>query len=491
MSKNFRSFLFILAASLQILQFFTIADAQAMDLRLHVDQNSGSVRVEGRFLNAERKNRRNLTFLTEYAGTIGLADRVTDVGLIGGADSQGGLKRFNAGEYLADADITGWQYRVRLKPIGRPSAMAHVSWLNADTGILFLDDILPQTFDKDRSAMIRLDLPAGWVAVTPEPLVATNIFNVIDVETAVIVIAKDGNFRHAASSATSINISGSWQFSDAEAAATAGEILERYGRLFGSSQPKSQITIMRLPVGVPVGNWEADTRGRSVTILSSDMPFKNQSVQRLHEQLRHELFHLWFPNGVNLTGHYDWFYEGFALYQSLKLGVGMDRLRFTDFLDSLAQAYNLDAMQIDRFSLIAASKRRWSGANSTVYARGMLTAFLCDLAILQRSKGKSSVEDLIREIYDRAISSGQPLDGNDVVLAAMQARPELASIIERYVNGSGPIDWRDELNAAGIGIESENSGISLQVVSKPNGRQRDLLDKLGYNRWRNLSENSK
>ena len=41
------------------------------------------------------------------------------------------------------------------------------------------------------------------------------------------------------------------------------------------------------------------------------------------------------PNDVNLSGNYDWFYEGFALYQSLKLAVGLNRIRFEDFLDTL------------------------------------------------------------------------------------------------------------------------------------------------------------
>ncbi len=221
------------------------------------------------------------------------------------------------------------------------------------------------------------------------------------------------------------------------------------------------------------------------------MPFKNQSVQRLHEQLRHEIFHLWLPNGVNLTGKYDWFYEGFALYQSLKFGVASNNLRFDDFLASLAQAYRIDSIQLDRGSLIAASERRWSGANTTVYARGMLVAFLCDLAMLERSKGKRSVSDLIREVYQRGAAAKTPLDGNEVVLAAMRNDVELKSIADKYITGSEPIDWRSELLAAGIASDGDGAATRLTVVQKPNGRQKDLLDKLGYNNWRKLSGSSK
>jgi len=52
---------------------------------------------------------------------------------------------------------------------------------------------------------------------------------------------------------------------------------------------------------------------------------------------------------------------------------------------------------LQRMSLIEASKNRWGGANTQVYARGMLVAFLCDLALLETSKGKISTDDLVRD----------------------------------------------------------------------------------------------
>jgi predicted metalloprotease with PDZ domain len=111
------------------------------------------------------------------------------------------------------------------------------------------------------------------------------------------------------------------------------------------------------------------------------------------------MFHLWIPNGVNLTGNYDWFYEGFALYESLKLAVRMNRIGFADFLDTLSRAHTIDSAQSQRISLIQASANRFGGSNTQVYARGMLVAFLTDLAMLQQSKGKKSVDDLLRDLY--------------------------------------------------------------------------------------------
>ncbi|MEP6945286.1 MAG: hypothetical protein ABJA02_05165 [Acidobacteriota bacterium] len=460
-------------------------------MKLSVDERLPGAVVEGRFLHPERPNKRNLTFVRDYAGTIGLADRISDVRMSAADVGTVTYKRLMAGEYLASGDFSAWKYNINLKPLGRPSAMAHVSWIGRDEGILFLDDIVPQLFGPDRSGVISLDVPDGWQVITSEPRRNGNTFDVQDVEKAVFVLTKTGGARTFTSGSVTTNIFGQWKFADDDAAAISTEILKTYSRLFHTSAPSAQVTIMRMPPSVSPGNWEADTRGSSVTILSSDMPFATQSVQRLHEQLRHELFHLWFPNGVDLTGGYDWFYEGFALYESLKTGVGSNRIRFDDFLGSLSQAYRLDAIQIDRRSLIASSEQRFAGgANASIYARGMLVAFICDIAIIRDSKGKRSVDDLVRDIYQRALA-GKPQSGNDLILGTMRSRPELGMIVDKYITGSGPVDSRSDLAAAGIVVDGIGSAISLRVSAKPDGRQRDLLDKLGYNNWRKLSASSK
>jgi predicted metalloprotease with PDZ domain len=232
-------------------------------------------------------------------------------------------------------------------------------------------------------------------------------------------------------------------------------------------------------------------RGANITIFSAEMPFKTQSVQRLHEQLRHEIFHLWMPNNLNLSGNYDWFYEGFALYQSLRTGVAVNRLRFEDFLDTLARAHSIDTLQTQRVSLVEASKNRWNGANTQIYARGMLVAFLCDIAVLDKSKGKNSLSDILRQIYQKHSYPNARSEGNTAVLSVLRERAELRPIVEKYVDGTENIVWKTDLGAVGIESAEENFQTKLKVTAKPNGRQKDLLNELGYNNWRKLSEISK
>jgi predicted metalloprotease with PDZ domain len=201
------------------------------------------------------------------------------------------------------------------------------------------------------------------------------------------------------------------------------------------------------------------------------------------------MFHLWLPNGVNLNGQYDWFYEGFALYSSLKLGVAVNRLRFEDFLDTLSRAYDIDRLSAQKISLIHASKNRWSGANPRVYARGMLIAFLCDVAMLDASKGKRSTGNLLRELYEKYRTPAAATDANTAILTLMKSRSELVPIIERYITGSEPLEVTTLLQKAGIEVATRDQLTRLAVVAKPSGRQKDLLDKLGYNSWRKLANN--
>lgn len=458
-----------------------------MDVRLKFDVASAVVHIDGRFLNAERPNKRNITFLRDYGSTIGLAARMSRLQL---KDSDGKAveyKQLVQGENLAAADVTSWSYDVALKPIGRASSLAHVSWLKGDRGIIFLDDLLPQIGSTAKvAATVGFDLPDEWVTLgTP----VGDIVSVSDIERTSIPIAKERTFRKVSTAMGTLFVFDSWQFSDSDVVQMVDEVGGQYRSIFGSLPTNTSFTLMRMPE-TPVGNWEADSRGSGITILSSDMPFKSQSLQRLHEQLRHEMFHLWLPNKVSFTGSYDWFYEGFALYQSLKIGVGVNRLRFEDVLASLARAYEIDHAQTDRLSLIDASERRWQGANTAVYARGMLAAFLVDVNMLRRSKGKRSVETLLRQVVEKG-SNGAITSGNAAVIDAMRSYPELSEITARYITGAAPIDWSDELRACGIVAADDRGGLSLKTLVKPDRGQRDLLDKLGYNNWRKLASKSK
>jgi len=362
---------------------------------------------------------------------------------------------------------------------------------------LMLDDLLPKfniKSNEKKRAVISFDLPKDWRIASTEKKSGENTYEISDIEKAVFYVGKNWREKEIAVGDSKLNfiISGERQVSDDEAFQMAGEIFGFYEKLFGAVPfPNSQIYLGKFPSETKFGRWEAETRGANITIFSADMAFKTQSTQRLHEQLRHEIFHLWMPNNLNLSGNYDWFYEGFALYQALKMGVAVNRLRFEDYLDTLARAHSIDSLQNPKISLIEASKNRWNGANTQVYARGMLVAFLCDIAVLRKTKGMNSLSDIYRQIHRKHRPPNPREDGNSAIIKFLQAREELHLIVEKYIKGAENIDWRNDLEAVGIESATENFQIVLKVKAKPNGRQKDLLNELGYNNWRKLAGKSR
>ena len=485
MSKRLKTIYAFALACLLILQSFSDSNAQTVNAKIKITGSDAI--VEGAFTNTESaKNITNFSFLKSYINIDNLGARFSEVALFDKAAQKVNYRKLTDGEFLAEDGFQSWNYKANLSAPQNVSGLAHVSWISGEQGILMTGDLLPE-FTEKTSARLTFELPAGWRISSVEKRAAENIFEVADVEKAVFYIGK--NLREseivAGSAKFSLIMSGEWQVSQMEAVQTTQEIFAFYEKLFGGkSFGRGQIFLGKFPAEVSPDRWEAETRGASVTIFSSEMNFKTQSLQRLHEQMRHELFHFWFPNGVNLSGNYDWFYEGFALYQSLKTAVAMKRIRFEDFLDTLSRAHAIDSASRRRVSLIEASKNRWNGANTQVYARGMLVAFLTDIRLLQSSKGKISLADLLREIYQKHNLATPRADGNTAVLNILESRAELRTMIESYIKAAETIAWQTDLEAIGIESATGNFAAKLKVKANPSGRQKDLLDKLGYNNWR-------
>ena len=483
MSKFSRPFLLIFAAALLISQPLDRTAAQDVAVTLEVDPARPSiVNVTGRFVpDAERPRPPSyLSFVKQYAGVFGLGSRVSKVLLKDAKGNDLPFRSFQAGEYVAEVEINEFSYSIDLTPLKDPSAAGHVSWLTAESGILFMNDLLPES----QNAVVTLKGLNGLSVTRPDGS-ENDRFSFLSRESGVLFVGR------APIPSSSRDVAGRkiiTASSDKQTLDSAAEIFSGYSELFG---PWTGVTLLvgvqNYPVPVGPGNYEADTRGSTITIVSSGTTFESQSAQRLHEQLRHEMFHLWIPESVNLTGNYDWFYEGFALYQSLKLGVSVNRLRFEDYLDTLSRAYEIDRRLGGKVSLIDASRNRWAGDNNTVvYARGMLVAFLCDLALMNASKGKVSSDEIIHEVYAKHSGRAASRDGNESVIAVLKARPELSQIVDAYVSGTNAIDWAPLISAAGLQAEARSGATALTVVAKPNSKQKRLLDKLGYNNWRKL-----
>src|SRR5207237_8469510 len=156
----------------------------------------------------------------------------------------------------------------------------------------------------------------------------------------------------------------------------------------------------------------AETRCATVTLLTGNLPSKVCALAQLSTPLTHELFHLWVPNRLALDGDYDWFYEGFTIYEAARTAVRLDLLMFPEFLNAIARAYDgyLANAERERWSLVEASKQRWGSGQSSVYSESMVVAFLYDLRLRMQSRDKQSIEKIYPALLMKygAHANGEP-----------------------------------------------------------------------------------
>lgn len=492
MSTMIKKFSAVFACLAFILFFFSNISAQNTEIKITIPASKQPfARVEIKF--AKPNPDRNISFLRNYADSENLGSRIKNLEIENDKNQAVNFNKFSDVDFQTSANYSFISYDLQIPVPENVLATAHVSWLCETHGLLMLNDLQPEP-DEKTAAKISFDLPANWKISTSEKRIAEKTFQVVDVRNAVFLVGASWrqNTVSADDSILEFSAVGDWNFETSEAAALSAQILSEYKKIFGSI-PEKHISVFLMPFPREIGfeRWRAETRGATVSILSSRTAFKNLEIQRLHEQLRHELFHLWMPNKLNLSGDYAWFYEGFTQYAALRTGVSLNRITFQNFLNTLEQAIAFSNAGNQTISMIEASNQRWSGEDSAVYSKGMLIAFLCDTALLRQSRGKVDLFDVFRQVYQKHGFQSDRADGNSAILEILQSYNELKFIVENYVKGASRIDFERNLNETGFETAPSNYGQKLQIKAKLTSREKDLLDKLGYNNWRKALRNSK
>ncbi|MCY7347400.1 MAG: hypothetical protein LH614_14425, partial [Pyrinomonadaceae bacterium] len=101
------------------------------------------ISVEGKFINGNPKRSNvNWSFLNSIGGAENLAARVSDFSLTDRENRAVAVRKMADGEYLADAPADVFRYRITLKNPANIAALAHVSALFDERGLLMLDDLL-------------------------------------------------------------------------------------------------------------------------------------------------------------------------------------------------------------------------------------------------------------------------------------------------------------------------------------------------------------
>lgn len=449
------------------------------DVKVRIVPETSQVLVEG-----STRPRANWSFPDVYAGVVGLGTRIIDFQAFDAQGKEVEVRTKAPGQFESVTPASSFKYLVNLAPPARSSDVALVSWLNRDRGVLVPNDLLPT--DLVEGTNIRIEVAPGWNYYASQVSFSGPSFAIVDAGRFVFVVGRSLRLSTKTISGPRLNFisDGDLTFQDSDVMNLFEEILKSHSKLAGPIPcQQTTLTLLPLPVSASAGRWSALTRGCAVTILMSKEPSRVGALSQLGNALTHELFHLWIPNALALTGPYDWFYEGFTVYHAARLAVDLDLLTFADFLTALGRAYDgaVGARELNELSLIDASKRRFTTGAAGVYAKAMLIAFIYDLNVRYQSKNKRSLDNVYRNIFRSLEGGKQSGDANAVVLAALRAEFDAQNFVTRFVTQPVNIDLPNEL--APFGLRVEKFGLRTRIVAaeKLTKRQRDLLRELGYN----------
>jgi hypothetical protein len=444
------------------------------------------IRIEGKRLVATRV----WSFRNVYGSLLGIGERIENLKLkdLDGADIP--VRKLASGEYEAARDAIGWSCEIKLDPPPRSADAAHASWLTGDRGFIMLGDVLPYDSDAKTlpagTSMVRLVLPTNWNVYSSESLQADGQFAVHNTEDAIFFIGS--NLRQKRERVGQIDVAmvteGKWAFSDQEVMRIVSRVLKEYQSRVGIAPgPRAAVFLSHFPTAVSAERWSAETRGNTITLLSGESPSVVAGLAQLSTPLTHELFHLWVPNGIRLTGNYDWFYEGFTIYEALCVAQRLGFLTFDDVLNAIGRSYDAYTFSSEgrTLSLIEASKRRWTGPTALIYQKGLLVAFLYDLSLRQMTRGKRTMDDVYRSLFRDRLESAEPRDGNEVVLRVLRGQGDLGQFIQNYIENASEIDLKSMVAPFGLAVEQVNRRTRISAAEKINSQQRDLLRSLGYN----------
>lgn len=479
-SKGLKVFFPLILIFISLLSVSAQAQSSEIEIRI-LSIEPPRVKITGQL----KEGRSDWSFRNTYAGVDGLAERIENLDFKDKDGNKVIFKKLVSGEYQTESNATKFSYELKLEPPVDTSDSAFVSWLTKERGLLLLGDMLPLSSNEEKTIRVKFILPDKWKIASVEKEIDENNFEIKKLSRTVFVVSEDLRKREVRLGEMDFTLvsSGEWAFTDEEIFAESLKVLNEHKRVWGGV-PSQKAMFLLLPFPRPFGatRWSAETRGTTVILLSGKLPTKLAAMLQLNTPLTHELFHLWLPNALSLEGQYDWFYEGFTLYQALRAGMRLDYFSFEDYLKSLARAYDAyrNEQKRDKLSLPEISKQRWAGANDLIYNKGMLTAFLYDLTLKYSSNNKFALEDCFRRMFKSdKFTSGK--DSNAVVIEHLSSFQGMKDFVTSYIEKPATIDLPTTLAPFGLIVEQVNGKTLVKVNKKLSRSQRALLKNLGYN----------
>jgi predicted metalloprotease with PDZ domain len=160
--------------------------------------------------------------------------------------------------------------------------------------------------------------------------------------------------------------------------------------------------------------------------------------------IRHELFHTLTPLSLKGSEIKDndylsdrevtnlWFYEELAQWAAFKMQLINGTIDLDAYLKVLGNTLTFQEFQDDSLTVIQLSQRAYKtkGNLSIIYRKGMIIGTLLDLKIIELTKGRKTLREVLLELNEQ-YSSGRLFSSDSLItLIANLTQPEIKQFIE-------------------------------------------------------------
>ncbi|QEG39646.1 M61 family metallopeptidase [Roseimaritima ulvae] len=381
------------------------------------------------------------------------------------------------------------------------------NWVERDFGVLNgASTFITLADGKPRAHQIRYLLPSNWQQAVcalpshdqlPHTFVAASFDDVVDSPVVlgnpqVTHFEVDGIDHRL----VTLNGEGLW---DNDAAAKDVQRIVETQRDFWGSLPYQRYVFLNV-LSETRGGLEHDN---STLLMASRWTFRNAERYRAWLGLvSHELFHAWNVRRLRpralaaydyeRENHFDelWIAEGITSYYDDLLQVRAGLLSEKDYLEGVSRALkSVSTAPGSRVQpLRDSSYDAWikyyrpdeNAVNTRIsyYTKGSLVAWLLDAKIRKASRGKKSLDDVMRQLYAKHSMQRGGYDSADFrrIVDAVAGQP-LSEFLETAVDQAGDLDFSDAMELWGLEIgEPESADADNSEENNKNDEKNDKQD---------------
>ena len=312
-----------------------------------------------------------------------------------------------------------------------------------------------------------VDVPDNWSVSTPweriEPnrhrfvckdqndlmyaylLLGEHAERLVETGTAKIVLALGGRFKGAMD----------------EIERVVAALLRMYSGIFGGT-PKDQLLCVANPYSKK-GYRSGGASGRSISMLIGETLDKTNRDFWLPVVAR-LVCYLWNGSYIDIrdgTGAIRfkeqeyWFCAGFTQYYSEIVAVRLGLTSETDFLRNLERTWEAYLSRQGELSIHEAGEDK-SANRELVYDGGSLIAAALDLQIRSLTGNRSSLDDVMRQMYREFGLTGVPYTMSSVIrIVNRMTGEDFKPFFRKYVTGTEQLPLEEYLKDAGVDVEIE------------------------------------